>query len=96
MFLVDVTVTPSQTADDFRQAHLDYLKQHAQQGTFLLFGPYLPKGSGGLIIAQAESKEALQAVLSQDPYAMEQCAKYEIREFSASYIHENFSTFQQK
>ncbi|WP_165008497.1 YciI family protein [Neisseria yangbaofengii] len=85
MFLINVSVTPSETADQYRQAHLDFLNRHFEQGTFLLFGRF-EASAGGLIIAKAESEANLHALLAQDPYMIHGVAQCDIQAFHVGKI----------
>ncbi|AGH37418.1 YCII-related protein [Bibersteinia trehalosi USDA-ARS-USMARC-188] len=45
-----------------------------------MLGPYLDQAHAGVIIAQAESREALDKILAEDIY-FPNLADYEVREF---------------
>lgn len=64
-------------------AHVEYLKKHYASGLFLVSGAKVPR-NGGVIIATAESKVSLDAVLAEDPFAIAGIADYEVVEFAAS------------
>ena len=52
-------------------------------GTFLLSGRKQPR-EGGVILATAASREALEAVLAQDPFHVHGLAHYQVVEFVPS------------
>ncbi len=64
-------------------AHIHYLEKYYDCGCFLASGRKVPR-SGGVILAQAESHEALDAVIKEDPFFTEGVADYEVTEFVVS------------
>ena len=52
-----------------RPAHLQHLEPLAKQGKVLLAGPFTD-GTGSLIVVDAESREAVWALVSRDPYVI--------------------------
>lgn len=67
--------------DAFRSAHLDFLSHYYAMDFFVASGPQIPR-KGGIIIEKCDSKDALQEILKQDPFAANDLATYEIIEFS--------------
>jgi uncharacterized protein YciI len=55
------------------EAHLDahrrWLATHMRAGHFIAAGPLEPK-TGGLIVAHGESREAIAALLADDPFVI--------------------------
>lgn len=81
MFIVLLTYTkPLEVVDALVPAHREFLQRMYQAGTFLLSGRKEPR-TGGVILANATSPEALQAVLAQDPFQMHGVATYQVIEF---------------
>ncbi|MBU1003437.1 MAG: GTP cyclohydrolase [Proteobacteria bacterium] len=81
MFIVILTYkVPLETVDQHLPEHLDFLKRHYELGTFLASGPREPR-SGGILLAQAASREALLEQLALDPFSRHNLADYEIIEF---------------
>ena len=76
---------PLAQIDAMRSAHMDFLSHHYTTGSFIASGPQVPR-QGGVIIAQCSSQEALQAILKQDPFAINHLADYEIIEFSPTML----------
>ncbi len=72
---------PLEKIDAFRSAHLDFLSNYYAKNFFIASGPQVPR-SGGMIIAKCNSKDALQKIMAQDPFAVNNLATYEIIEFS--------------
>ena len=82
MFLVLLTYTASLDAvDALIPAHREFLQRMYQAGTFLLSGRKEPR-DGGVILAQAESLQALESALAQDPFQMHGVASYQIVRFT--------------
>lgn len=81
MFVVLLTYIASlDQVDDHLPAHRRFLSSNYASGVFLLSGRKEPR-DGGVILAQAESRQALEAVLAQDPFRTHGVADYQIVEF---------------
>ena len=52
-----------------RPAHLAHLEPLAAQGKIPLAGPFTD-GSGSLIVVEAESRQAVWAMVARDPYVV--------------------------
>lgn len=76
-------LVPLDTILALRPAHVDYLKQYYDNGTFLVSGPQVPR-SGGLILARAASRAALMDILEQDPFYVEKAVEYHVYEFEVN------------
>jgi len=64
-------------------AHVAYLEQQYAAGVFLASGRKVPR-TGGVILAQADSRDQLLQILAQDPFQQQQLADYEVIEFIPS------------
>lgn len=83
IFVVDLQyVVPLADVDAHIPGHLDFLNESYDAGLFLMSGPKVPR-TGGMIIARAESKEALKAHLAKDLFNSKKIANYQITEFQA-------------
>lgn len=81
MFIVELTYTvPLEEVDALLEEHRAYLAVQYKAGIFLASGPKVPR-TGGIILATAESPDALHKVLEQDPFHREAVARYEVTEF---------------
>jgi len=81
MFLVLLTYTkPLEAVDALIPAHREFLQQMYQSGVFLLSGRKEPR-DGGIILANAESVEALQMALGNDPFQIHGVASYQVIQF---------------
>jgi uncharacterized protein YciI len=82
MFVVLLTYTQSLDAvDQHVDAHRAFLDRHFASGTFLLSGRKDPR-TGGVILADAASVGALQALLAEDPFHVHGIATYELVQFT--------------
>lgn len=77
--------------DAFRSAHLHFLRNYYDENLFICSGPQVPR-NGGIIIAQCDSKDALQQILAHDPFAINDLATYEVIEFIPTKWHNQFES----
>lgn len=83
MFVVEIEyVKPLDEVDAHLDAHRAFLATHYADGTFLLSGPKSPR-TGGIILATASSRAALDATLARDPFHVHGVAEYRVTEFEA-------------
>ncbi len=73
-------IRPIEEVDFLMDAHVRYLKSGYERGTFLLSGAKVPR-TGGIILARADSQEALQSIMGEDPFLKEGVATYDVIEF---------------
>lgn len=62
---------------------LHFFEEQYDAGVFLASGRRVPR-TGGVILARAESREALDTLLECDPFAQAGAARYEVVEFIPS------------
>ena len=80
MFIVSLTYkVPTEVVDQYLAAHSAFLKQQYELGNFFLSGRKVPR-TGGMIFANVEVREALEAILRDDPFFINGVAHYEITE----------------
>jgi uncharacterized protein YciI len=63
--------------------HVRYLKKYYASGHFLVSGRKVPR-EGGIIVAVADSREALETIVREDPFVARGLADARIVEFRAS------------
>src|SRR4051812_16140237 len=81
MFLVLLNyIKPIDEVMQLAPEHREYAARQYAAGNFLLSGRKEPR-TGGLILARAENRAALEAILAEDPFQRERVAEYEIIEF---------------
>ena len=71
--------TNRERAGELMDGHNAWLKRGFDDGMFLLAGSQLP-GPGGMVLAQAESRELLEARVGEDPFVAEDVVSTEIIE----------------
>ena len=84
MFVIELTYkAPLEKIDASMAAHVRFLKKHYADGTFLVSGRKIPR-DGGIILATASSREALEAIIRDDPFYTRGLADFRIIQFRAS------------
>ena len=72
---------PLSEVDRFLAAHREYLAKHYAAGDFIASGPQTPR-VGGVIMMKADSREAVDAIIAEDPFNINDIANYQIVEFT--------------
>ena len=86
MFIAILTnKKPLSEVDRFLAAHRKYLANHYADGDFIASGPQNPR-VGGVIMMKAESREAVDAIIAEDPFHINGIADYRIVEFSPTMV----------
>ncbi|MBD1366774.1 GTP cyclohydrolase [Mucilaginibacter sp. ZT4R22] len=87
MFIINLHyIVPLEELDAHMDAHVKYLKKYYEADVFLMSGRKVPR-TGGIIIAQADSKEILETIIAEDPFFQHKLAEFTITEFLASQAH---------
>ena len=87
MFIVSITyIAPLEAIDAALPDHVAFLDRHYAAGVFMASGRKIPR-TGGIILAIADSKAALSAILTEDPFVRKGLATYQIEEFLPSRSH---------
>jgi uncharacterized protein YciI len=82
LFVIDITyVQPLDEVERRMAAHLDVLRRGYDSGAFLLSGRKNPR-TGGVILAKAEDRAAIEALIADDPF--HEVARIEVVEFQPS------------
>jgi uncharacterized protein YciI len=80
LFLVLITyLAPESEVAHLRAEHYEFADRHFAAGTFLFGGQQVPL-TGGFILARPESAEALDGILSEDPYLKAGLARHDVIE----------------
>jgi uncharacterized protein YciI len=80
-FVVEITYrVPLARIDETLAAHRAHLQTGYDQGLLLASGPQVPR-SGGILLARAPSREALEAFMARDPYRVQGLVDYRLVEF---------------
>ncbi|MCC4797626.1 hypothetical protein BCT30_05675 [Enterovibrio norvegicus] len=84
MFVVSLTYTVALSeVDQYIDAHIAYLEKQYAEGHFLASGRKVPR-TGGIILARANDRAHLDAILCEDPFYQAGVADYDIMEFEPS------------
>lgn len=87
MFIINLHyIVPLEELDAHMAAHVKYLNKYYAADVFLMSGRKVPR-TGGIIIAQADSKEILEKIIADDPFCKHKLAEFTITEFLASQAH---------
>ena len=82
MFIAILTYKkPLSEVDNYLSAHREYLAKHYAAGNFIASGPQTPR-VGGVIMIKADNREAVDAIISEDPFHINDIANYQIVEFT--------------
>ncbi len=81
VFVLVVNYTASlSTIDAAMPAHQRFLDEHFAAGEFLVSGPRAPR-TGGVIIARAADRDAIERVIAADPFTRDGLATYDVHVF---------------
>ncbi|MRV72301.1 GTP cyclohydrolase [Duganella sp. FT92W] len=95
MFIISLTyLKPAEEIDALLAKHREYLREQYDNGMFLMSGRMVPR-TGGVIIATADSKADIEAVIELDPFNEAGAASYTITEFVPTMTAEILSQFKQ-
>lgn len=84
MFVIILSyVEPIDVVERHLAAHVEYLKKQYEAGIFIASGRRIPR-TGGVILARAGNRHAVQEIIEQDPFSVHGVAKYDVIEFSPS------------
>jgi uncharacterized protein YciI len=84
MFVIELTYKADLSEiDAHMRPHMAFLNKHYDAGTFLVSGRKIPR-DGGIILAVGESREAIEALIREDPFHRHGLAEFRVIEFRAS------------
>ena len=87
MFIINLNyIVPLEELDQHMAAHVKYLNKYYKADVFIMSGRKVPR-TGGIIIAQADSKEIIEQIIADDPFYQHKLAEFTITEFLASQSH---------
>lgn len=82
MFLLSLTyLVPPEEVEPLMAPHMAWVDAHYLTGTFLLSGRKVPR-TGGVLLARADSRAAIETVVASDPFTRAGVARYDIIEFT--------------
>lgn len=90
MFIISLHyIVPLEQLDAHMSDHVKFLNTYYKQNVFLTSGRKVPR-TGGIIVARAESKEALEQIMVEDPFCKHSLAEVTVTEFLNSQMHPAF------
>jgi uncharacterized protein YciI len=88
-------IKPLNEVDQFVPPHVDYQKKCYEQEAFIFSGPQIPR-TGGLILANNGSLEAVWDLIRQDPFYINEIADFRVVEFIPRMHDDRFACFVNK
>ncbi|HEY0245232.1 MAG TPA: YciI family protein [Mucilaginibacter sp.] len=93
MFIIDLNyIVPLEELDTHMADHVKYLSKYYKENIFVASGRKVPR-TGGIILALAESKEAVEKIIKEDPFYKHELAEFTITEFLTSQYHPDLKEF---
>jgi len=87
MFIINLHyIVPLEKLDAYMTEHVKYLQKYYKQNVFVASGRKVPR-TGGIILALAPSREALDDIIHEDPFYIHQLAEFTVIEFLTSQSH---------
>jgi uncharacterized protein YciI len=87
MFIIDLTyIVPLDELDKHMEAHVTHLLKYYDKNIFIASGRKEPR-TGGIILALADSKTTVEAIIKEDPFYKHKLAEFNITEFLTSKYH---------
>lgn len=84
MFVIELIYKADLAKIDAAMAdHVRFLKKHYAAGTFLVSGRKIPR-EGGIILAVDPGRDAIEALMKEDPFCARGLADFRVIEFRAS------------
>ena len=88
MYLLDVAaVVSKEYYQEHKETHGAWVKEGFDKGFFILAGPKKDE-LGGFVLVNDIDKRELMDFISEDPFVIEEVAKYEIHSFSVGMAKE--------
>jgi uncharacterized protein YciI len=93
MFIIDLNyIVPLEELDTHMADHVKYLRKYYKKNVFVASGRKVPR-SGGIILALADTKEAIEKIIKEDPFYKHELAEFTITEFLTSQYHPDLKEF---
>ena len=73
-------IVPLSAIDGAMKAHVAFLEQQRKAGAFIAWGRKVPR-TGGIILACADSRAAIERIMQDDPFVARRLAEVEVTEF---------------
>ena len=82
-FAVLLPMLDEEKSKEWRQDHLDYLKQKAEEGNIFAKGRFTD-GTGGLVVYKGKNLADVEKMVKKDPYVIHDARTYEIHQWEMS------------
>lgn len=93
MYIIVLTYTHGlEKIDEHLVEHRLFLDKYYALNKFICSGAQIPR-TGGVILCNADSKEEVKRIVTEDPFNIYGAASYEIIEFSPTKFAPAFETF---
>ncbi|HEU5292205.1 MAG TPA: YciI family protein [Cyclobacteriaceae bacterium] len=90
MFIIDLHyIVPLDQLDAHMTDHVKFLQKYYKLNVFVASGRKVPR-TGGIILALAKSREALDDIIREDPFYLYKLAEFKVTEFQTSQTHPEF------
>jgi uncharacterized protein YciI len=90
-FIVSLTYTaPIDEVDALLEKHVAWLREQHVAGHLLGWGRKVPR-EGGILLARGESREAIEALASQDPFVLGGVATIDVIEWAHGFLDESIA-----
>jgi uncharacterized protein YciI len=87
MFIIDLNyIVPLEQLDAHMTDHVKFLRKYYKLNVFIASGRKVPR-TGGIILALAKSKEAIEQIIREDPFYTHKLAEFNVTEFQTSQYH---------
>lgn len=87
MFIIDLNyIKPLDELDAHIGDHVTFLRKYYKKNVFIASGRKVPR-TGGIILAQASSREEVGNIMAEDPFIIHRVAEFTITEFLTSQVH---------
>ncbi|MFT4245551.1 MAG: YciI family protein [Micrococcaceae bacterium] len=77
--------------EKYLEQHAEFLDKYYAEGIFIASGRKVPR-TGGIILANADSRAEVGRIISEDPFWVKRIADYEIIEFEPTKTTAKFET----
>ena len=90
MFIINLNyIVPLEKLDQHMTAHVKFLNEYYKKNIFIASGRKVPR-TGGIILAVANTREEVEALVKEDPFYKHKLAEFTITEFLTSQSHPEF------
>jgi uncharacterized protein YciI len=87
MFIIDLNyIKALDELDAHMRDHVTFLRKYYKKNVFIASGRKVPR-TGGIILAQASSREEVENIMAEDPFIIHHLAEFTITEFLTSQVH---------